>query len=119
MKEFFSNLVRSKAFKLFIGALAAALAAYAGTGCAGLLSAAEHPSVKVLECKLAVLEPYFPDAARELVRQIDGNQAFNPVQFMFQSGLTPQEIAEVAKAYLACGRQGADEAPVSTSGVSL
>lgn len=102
MKAFLANFVKSKAFKVFLGAIAAAAAAYAGTGCAGLLGKPAHVAVAVAECKIAVLEPYLGDAAADVAREIDGNQTFSAGQFLLAQGLTIPEIVAVAKAYQAC-----------------
>ena len=102
MPEFLKTFLCSKTFKALVAVIAAALTAWAGTGCAGLLAAAEHPTVRVLECKLAVLEPYLGDAAAEVARAIDGDRAFDPGGFLLRQGLTPAEVLSVAEAYLAC-----------------
>lgn len=107
MSDFLRNFVRSRAFKYILGLLAAAATAYATQGCAGLLQGARKPSLDVLACQYAALEPYVGDAAAEIAHQIDGNQAFSPAQFLANIGLTPEDAVEIARAYLACvpGRQ--------------
>jgi len=106
MNDFLKSVIKSKTFKVIIGAIAAALTAYASTGCASLLAKAQSPAAQralaVLECKIEVLAPYVGPLAANVVQSIDGDRAFSPVQFLAAQGLTPAEALEVAKAYLAC-----------------
>ena len=102
MKAFLVNLVKSHPFKVFLGAIAAAVAAYASTGCGAFAGKPAHVAVAVAECKIAVLAPYLGDEAAAVAREIDGNQAFSAAQFLLAQGLTIQEIVGVAHAYQAC-----------------
>lgn len=111
MPEWAKTFLKSKTFKLLVGAIAAALATYAGTGCAGLLAGSHAKSLDVLACKIDVLEPYLGEMAAEAVREFDGNQAFSPGAFLSRQGLTAAELTKVARAYLACSGEDPDAAP--------
>lgn len=87
--------------------LASALAGY---GCSGLFSGPKHPALTMLECQVRVLAPYVGDAAAEIAREIDGNQAFDPALFLTRLGLTPAELLAVAQAYQACSPDPAPNA---------
>lgn len=93
--------LKSKTFKALVGVIAAALTAYAATGC-GAFSAPKHPSVDVLACKVRVLAPYIESGVEDIVHQIDGNKSFDPGLFLLNQGLTPDEIQRVGAAYVAC-----------------
>jgi hypothetical protein len=99
--DFLYTVIKTKTFKAIVALIAAALTAWA-TGCAAFVAAAEHPSVRVIACKVAVLEPYLGDAAAEVARAIDGDRAFDPVGFLRSQGLSSAEVVAVAKAYLDC-----------------
>lgn len=110
MSEFLKSLVKSKQFKYVVGLIAAALAAYAGTGCADLLAASKQPrALQVLACQAEALRPYLGDAAEALVREINGNRAFSIGAFLQNSGVTPAEAQALAEAYVACLPDSAPE----------
>jgi len=104
MKEVLVSVLRSKAFKAALLALAAAVTAWASNGCS-LLAAADPKAahaLTVLECKVAVLEPYVGDMAEQLVQSVDGNRAFDMVSFLRSQGLGPREILDLAERFRAC-----------------
>lgn len=92
------KLVKSPAFKEVVRLVAALLAGYAASACAGL---PPHRALSVAECKARVLAPYVGDAAGEVARAIDG-RAMDPIAFLMAQGLTVREVLDVAKAYSAC-----------------
>jgi hypothetical protein len=100
VKAVLIQFLKSKTFKALVGVIAAALTAYAATGCG--VTGPKHPSVGVLECKVAVLAPYIADGVEDVVHQIDGNKSFDPGLFLLNQGLTPDEIQRVAQAYVNC-----------------
>jgi hypothetical protein len=104
MAAFLSKLVNSPLFKkivtVVVPVIAAALLAWAATGCAGLL--ATHKALTVLDCRAAALAPYLGDRADDVVREIEGNQAFDVVRYLLRQGLDLNELEAVAEAYHAC-----------------
>ena len=58
MSEFLKSFVKSKTFKGIVALVAAALTAWAATGCAALgLGSVSPKSLSTLKCKARVLEP--------------------------------------------------------------
>lgn len=94
-----STFLKSKTFKALVAIVAAALTAWAAHGCAAV---PKKPSIAVLDCQVSVLEPYLAAAAAEVVREINGNQAFNIVQFLVSSGVEVKDIPTIARQYQAC-----------------
>lgn len=111
MKDFLLRLVKSKTFKAVLGVLAAALTAYAASGC-GLLSA-RHPEFTVFECQLDALADAVPRAAAEdLVMAARAGNIEYVVAQLLALGLAPDAIGDVADAFHACQKPAPDlEAP--------
>lgn len=99
VKEDLLAIIKSKTFKALVALVAAALTAWATHGCA---SVPPKPSLAVLDCQVSVLEPYLGALAQEAVREINGNQTFNPVQFLLSSGVSVKDISRIATQYQAC-----------------
>lgn len=99
MPPFLVNILKSRTFKVVLGVIAAAVLAWSQKGCAPRVA---KPSLAVIDCQVAVLEPYVGSLAAELVREINGNQAFNPMQFLLASGVDVRDIPRIAAQYHAC-----------------
>lgn len=103
MKAFLLLVVKSRAFKLCLGALAAAAAAYAGTGCSALLGAARAPRVERFGCEVAALEPIFGQIldSEELLRSLYSGQA-DLGAALAAAGATQDEVRALVAALEAC-----------------
>ena len=99
--EALKRFLKSSTCKELVRVLVALLAGYAGSGCS-VFGGASHPAMDVIACKVAVLEPYIGDAAAAVVRDIDGNRAFNPIEYFLANGMSVDEVLKTRAEYMAC-----------------
>ena len=100
--SFLGNLVRSKGFKYALGLAAAALAAYAGTGCA-FLAPANSPRAELFDCRQAALEPLLGEIldTKEFLRALYAGQASLEAA-LGAAGATRAEVDTLLAALNAC-----------------
>jgi hypothetical protein len=114
-REVLSRVVKSKTFKAVVAVLAAALTAYAASGC-GLLGGAtpRHPSLDVFECQLAAFEAVVPKAAAEdLVMAARNGNIEYLVKQLLRLGVSEKGIERLAEAFGECAvtNRGATPSP--------
>jgi len=103
MAVFLKNFVRSKTFKALLGVIAAAAAAYASSGCAGLLAGGQSARVARFNCQVDALQPVLGDVmdTADLVRSLyAGNADLGAA--LSAAGATEAEVRAVVTALRAC-----------------
>ena len=105
MKEFAIKFVKSKTFKALVGVIAAALSAYAATGC-GVFSSGKPAVSPVQACQAAVLAPFVRAAVERLAAGEPADRVLRDVD--------PAKALAVAEAFRACSAP----APAADAGVS-
>jgi hypothetical protein len=110
----FSRIVKTKTFKGVLAVLAAALTAYAASGCGLLGSTPRHPSLDVFECQLAAFEAVVPKAAAEdLVMAARNGNIEYLVKQLLRLGVSEKGVERLAEAFGECAvtNRGATPSP--------
>ncbi len=119
VKEFLLKIVRTKTGKAVVGLLAAALSAYAASGC-GVFGAKHPAEFDVFACQIDAIADFVPEAAAEDIAMAAraGNYDY-VVRQLLRLGLDEKAVMAAAEAFQACSPPAPPQAPQAPSPASL